>query len=362
MFFYSLRRRVRYNRKGKGAAWSYAWKGKRCLALCMDGKEVLGPMRGREKEPLGSMEVNRMAKYNVAEQIKRVLMVLLGNAIYAVAVTAFIVPNGLITGGSTGLALFFDYQFHVPIAVFVLCFNGIMFVLGAFVLGKSFALTTLISTFCYPMFLALVEKLPQISKLTDNPLLAAVYGGGLIGLAIGLVLRQGASTGGMDIPPLILNRIFGLSIPVMLYVFDSFILLLQMFISNSEQVLYGILVVLIYTIVLDKALLAGKSQMQVKIVSEKYEAMNQVIQNTMDRGSTLIRSVTGHMQKEQMMVLAVVSNREMPRLVRLAGEIDPQAFIIINQVSEVRGRGFTLKKKYDNAGERKPAGERTEAD
>lgn len=295
-----------------------------------------------------AVERRRNIGGRIAEQLRKVLMVLLGNAIYAVAVAAFIVPAGLITGGSTGLALFFGHWLHVPIAVFVLCFNGVMFLAGAAVLKKSFAITTLISTFSYPVILAFVQRIPQLGQMTDNPLLATIYAGGLIGLGIGIVLREGASTGGMDIPPLILNKLFGLSIPVMLYLFDCGILILQMFHSTGEQVLYGILVVMIYTVVLDKVLLAGKSQTQVKIISNEYTAINTMIQNTLDRGSTLIRSVTGHCGEEQMVVLSVISNRELPKLTMLATQIDPQAFIVINQVSEVRGRGFTMKKKYNS--------------
>lgn len=305
---------------------------------------VPSPGSGPESDPGPGFKAGR-------EQGRRICMVLLGNAVYAVGVAAFIVPAGLITGGSTGLALFFEHWLHIPIAGFVFCFNGVMFLGGAAVLGKGFALSTLVSTVSYPAILVLVQRIPGIDGLTDNPLLAAIYAGGLIGLGIGIVLREGASTGGMDIPPLILNRIFALSVPMLLYLFDCAILALQMFHSTGEQVLYGILVVLIYTVVLDKVLLAGKRQTQVKIISREYETINKMIQTKLDRGSTLVRSVTGRCREEQLVVLSVISNRELPKLTRLAAEIDPQAFIVINQVSEVRGRGFTMKKRYEGRAE-----------
>ncbi len=279
-------------------------------------------------------------------QIKRVIMVLLGNAVYAFGVAAFIIPNGLITGGSTGLALFFHYQFAIPVSVFVGIFNLIMFLFGAWILGKSFALTTLVSTFFYPLILSVFQQFPFSEGLTENPIFAIIYAGGLIGAGIGIVLREGASTGGMDIPPLVLNKKWGLSISVMLYVFDSGILLLQMFVSSSEQILSGILVVLIYTIVLDKVLLAGKTQTQVKIVSDKYEEINEMILNKMDRGSTLLKAQTGCLRKEQYMVLTVISNRELPKLNERIKAIDPNAFLMIDQINEVRGRGFTIEKNH----------------
>lgn len=279
---------------------------------------------------------------------KKILLVLLGNAIYSFGVVAFVVPNGLITGGSTGLALFFQYQLHLPIEIFVGVFNVVMFIVGACILGKAFALTTLVSSIAYPFILSFFQQFPQLGNLTDNPLLAALYSGGLIGLGIGIVLRQGASTGGMDIPPLVLNKKFGLSVAVMLYLFDSCILLLQVFISSSEQVLYGILVVMIYTFVLDKVLVAGKSQIQVKVVSAEYEAIREHILHKLDRGVTLFQAETGLLKNRQQVVMSIVSNRELPRLTALVKEIDPQAFIVIHQVNEVQGRGFTMEKYHKN--------------
>ena len=125
--------------------------------------------------------------------------------------------------------------------------------------------------------------------MTDDRLLCAVYAGLMIGLSIGIVIRAGASTGGMDIPPLVLNKKLGLSVSATMYVFDFTILLLQILFSDKEQVLYGILLVMIYTLVLDKVLLMGQSRTQVKIISQKYE---QIIRR-LDRGSTLIQAQTG---------------------------------------------------------------------
>ena len=168
----------------------------------------------------------------------------------------------------------------------------------------------------------------------------------MIGFSIGIVIRAGASTGGMDIPPLVLNKKFGLSVSVTMYAFDFTILLLQILFSDKEQVLYGILLVMIYTLVLDKVLLMGQSRTQVKIVSEKYEQINEQIIRRLDRGSTLIHAQTGYCRTELPMILSVVSNRELPRLTQMVNEIDPAAFLVVSAVKEVRGRGFSLNKEY----------------
>lgn len=279
-------------------------------------------------------------------KMKNVFFVFLGNTIYALAITIFILPNQMITGGTTGLALSFHHYFQIPISTFVFCFNAVMFILGAFILGKRFAITTLISTFYYPLILGVFQKIPILEKVTSDRMLSTICGGIMIGFAIGIVIRAGASTGGMDIPPLVLNKKFGLPVSAMLYVFDFTILILQMLFSDSEQIVYGILLVLIYSVVLDKILFMGTAQTQVKIISCKYEEINREILKRLDRGTTFIHAQTGYMQNEQPIILTVISNRELVKLNQLVMEEDPKAFMVISHVNEVRGRGFSAKKIY----------------
>ncbi len=280
-------------------------------------------------------------------QLKSIFWILVGNTMYALAITIFILPNGLITGGTTGLALFFYHQFGVPLQGFVTVFNVVMFVLGAAVLGKKFALTTVISTFYYPFILSVFQSLPALGKVTEDNLLAVIFSGLLIGAGIGVVIRAGASTGGMDIPPLVLNKKMGLPVSMTMNGMDTAILLLRIVFTDKEMVLYGILLVLVYTSVLNRVLLLGQAKMQVKIVTERYEEINQAIARDLDRGVTLFRSRTGHLKRDGYVVMSVVNNRELVQLNQLIQKIDPQAFIVIHQVNEVRGRGFTLKKEYD---------------
>lgn len=278
--------------------------------------------------------------------LKKIITVLAGNTLYALAVSLFILPNGLITGGTTGLALVAQYQFGIPVAVFVGVFNFLMFAAGALVLGKTFAVTTVLSTFYYPIILGLFENLFGSSPITGDMMLATVFAGLLIGAGIGMVIRAGASTGGMDIPPLILNKKFHLSVSGTMSVFDCLILATQMVFSGWEQILYGVLLVLLYTMVLDRVLILGRNQMQVKIISKRYEAISEAIQARLDRGTTLFLIEGGHLREASYAVLTVVSGRELTKLNDLVMGLDPDAFMIINQVNEVRGRGFTLHKEY----------------
>lgn len=278
--------------------------------------------------------------------MKNIIGILIGNTIYALAVLLFIVPNGLITGGSTGLAIAANHVFGIPITVFVSIFNIGMFIIGYIVLGKTFALTTLISTFYFPLILGVFENTIGYTLMTTDPLLSALLGGVMIGSAIGIVIKCNASTGGMDIPPLVLNKKLGIPVSVSMYAFDFLILLMQVFYTDKEMVLYGIVLVATYTIVLDKVLVVGKAQTEVMIVSKEYEKINEAIIHELDRGSTMLKSISGYMKNEYPVVMTVVSNRELPKLNDLVLGIDDHAFMIVSKVNEVRGRGFTYKKEY----------------
>ena len=289
---------------------------------------------------------------NIPGNVKKLAVILLGNFLYALAVAFFILPAGLITGGTTGIALFVQHCTGWAVSAFVSVFNIAMFVLGAAVLGRQFALTTLVSTFVYPLFLRLAETVAaHTGPLSRDPMLCTVFAGLLIGVGIALVIQQGASTGGMDIPPLVINKYTGISVAASMYAFDVLILMAQMVISRREQVLYGILLVCIYSVVLEEFLLMGKSQVQVKVVSLRHEAINRALQERLDRGTTLIAAQGGYSRQGVQLVLSVVSRRELFRVTELIRQIDPEAFLIIEQVKEVHGRGFTAKKKYGADGE-----------
>ncbi len=278
--------------------------------------------------------------------LKNIIGILVGNTLYTLAIVLFIIPNGLITGGTTGLAIIMNHSLHIPITLFVSIFNVIMFIIGLIILGKAFALTTLLSTFYFPFILGIFEQTIGYVKLTNDPLLAALLAGVMVGCGIGIVIKCNASTGGMDIPPLVLNKKFGIPVSVGLYVFDFLILLMQVFYTNQEMVLYGVVLVFTYSIVLDKVLVIGKAQTEVMIVSKEYEKINEAIIHELDRGSTMLKSISGYMKNEYPVVMTVVSNRELPRLNDLVLSIDAHAFMIVSKVNEVRGRGFTFKKEY----------------
>lgn len=296
------------------------------------------------------MTMENKTTKKVANAAWKLLLVLAGNTLYSLGVALFVLPTGLITGGTTGLGLVAQNYLHIPLSAFVAVFNLAMFLLGLAVLGKVFALTTVISSFYYPFILAVFQGAIGDVHLTDDPLLATILAGVMIGAGMGIVIRAGASTGGMDIPPLVLQKKLKIPVSLSLYAFDCCILLLQALFSNVEQVLYGLVMVLLYTLTLNKTLMLGTGQMQLKVVSKQYQAISQAIQKQMDRGTTLFHSQGGYDGKEGSTVLTVVDRRELSKLTELVTSIDPNAFMVVSQVNEVRGRGFTLPKRYGKKG------------
>lgn len=275
-----------------------------------------------------------------------ILMVVFGNFLYATGIVFFIMPSKLITGGTTGIAICVNQYIGLPVSYFVFGFNVFMFLLGFFILGRKFALTTVISTFCYPIALELLNKIAGDYVVTDDILLCTLFGGICIGASIALVIRAGASTGGMDIPPLILNKYLRVPVSISLFAADCVILALQAVFNDKEKILYGIVLVLAYSIILDKLLLLGTNKMQIKIVSDRSEDIKEAIISEIDRGVTLLHGMTGYLQKETDIIVSVVSNRELCKVEKLVHEIDEDAFVMISRVSEVRGRGFSVGKKY----------------
>ena len=269
-----------------------------------------------------------------------------GNLLYALTIKLFVLPTGLVMGGTTGLGLTANYLTGVPISAFVLAFNMVMLLLGLCVLGRRFAATTLLSSFIYPLALEFWQRLLGDYVLTKDVMLCTLFAGLGVGVSLGLVIRVGASTGGMDIPPLILNRLFRAPVSVCMYFFDVCILLSQGLFQSPEKLLYGVVLVMIYTIVLDKMLLMGTSRIEIKVVSEKSEEIRQAILQDLNRGVTLIQTESGYLRQNAQLVLSVLSSRELPKAEKLIHQIDPECFLMVSRISEVKGRGFSMQKKY----------------
>ena len=271
--------------------------------------------------------------------------ILLGNAVLAFAIAAFTVPHGLITGGVTGISLFLGRFLDLDVAAIVLILNLLALVLGLVVLGRTFLLATVGSSLLYPLLLDLTQKIPGIGALTDDPLLASLLAGGLIGIAVGLVMRVGASTGGTDVLNLVLHKWFHLPVSVFVYLTDFTILGGQALFSQPEQILYGIVLLVVETFTLNRVMLLGQPQVQVFAISERYEELRKKLLVELQAGVTMVMIETGCAGQRQEGVLCVIPPRKLFAAKELIHAVDPDAFITVTRIQEVRGQGFSMARR-----------------
>lgn len=281
------------------------------------------------------------------KKLASVLMVLVGNVIYAFSVKLFVLPANLMSCGTTGIALVMNHIFGLPLSEFIFVFNMVMLALGWWVLGRSFAMTTVVSSLFYPIALEVLNRTLGDLVITEDVLLNVLFAGMGLGLSLGIVLRAGASTGGMDIPPLILKKKLHIPVSVSLWAFDFTILLSQMMFHPLEDLLHGVLLIIVISIALNKVMLLGTSKTEVKIVSQEADKIRDAILSRVDRGVTMLQGKGGYLQEDTEVILSVVSNHELPKIETLARDIDPNCFMIISRVTEVWGRGFSYGKKYE---------------
>ena len=281
------------------------------------------------------------------KQLTNLALVLVGNMIYALAVKLFVLPANLISCGTTGIALVVNQLTGMNMSTFILLFNIAMLCLGWLVLGRKFAMTTIFSSLFYPVALEVLNRLLGDLRITDNMLLNVLFAGMGLGLSLGLVIRGGASTGGMDIPPLVLNHYFRIPVSASLWVFDFCIMLSQMAFHPLEDLLYGVLLLIAISVTLNKVMLLGTSKTEVKIISDRAPEIRDAILSRVDRGCTLLHGEGGYRHKSTEVILSIVSNNELPKIERLARDIDPASFVIVSRVTEVWGRGFTYSKQTE---------------
>lgn len=281
------------------------------------------------------------------EQLKILPILVLGNAMLAFAVCAFVVPYGIMLGGSSGISLTIQHLLpNLRLSAISAVVNFLLFLLGWIFLGKKFAAASLLSTILYPAILAVFEILPVSTLFHEELLVAALICGLLIGLGIGLVIRVGGSTGGMDIPPCILQKYFNIPVGTSLMVFDTLIVLMQVAFKGIDGVLLSVIVIWLSSVTINRTLVSGQKKVEITIISPEYQRIRQEILETMDCGLTLLDIETGYEGQKQKAIMSIVYARKYPPIRDAALKIDPHAFVIASEVTNVNGLGYTLDRKY----------------
>ncbi len=270
-----------------------------------------------------------------------IIWVILGTFLLTVSVQVFILPYHILSGGVAGLAVAFKPFFHIDETFFANMMVVILFFVGTWFLGKKFAINTVLSSILFPLFNSLLSKVSI--PLQISPVLASFYAGLIGGMGIGLVMRTGASTGGMDVPPLVLHKILGVKISILIIMTDGLTVLLGIVAYDLSSALIGLISVFTSAMAIDKILSLGKggSAKSVQIISCQWLKISHEISEKLDRSTTIIQSTGGFSQENKPMILCVVSARQYNVLLSIINEIDDKAFVITTDASDMHGEGFT---------------------
>ena len=283
------------------------------------------------------------------QQLKVLLYTLVGNTMLAFAVCAFIVPQGFMLGGSSGISLMVQQVLPIRLSIITAVVNISLFTLGLVFMGWKFAANSLLSTIVYPIIMAVMESTPVGNLFVgEDMLICALYCSVLIGAGIGLVVRVGGSTGGMDIPPCILQKFFGIPVGKSLLFFDGAIVLAQVLIKGPEGILYSLLILVLTSAVIDHTVVSGEATVQVIIISPEYDRIRHEILDNINCGVTMMDIETGMTAEKRQAILSVVYAKKYPEIRDAALKIDKSAFIIASDVKNVNGQGYTLEQVFLN--------------
>ena len=279
-------------------------------------------------------------------KLLRIGTIILGNVFVAFAVSTLVLENQLISGGVTGLGIVTNHYTGINISLIVGIINVLLFLLGLFFIGKKFALSTLISTFAFPVLLEFFNTNAIFHNYCQDTLLAVVLAGCLVGIGVGLMIRSDASSGGMDIIAIILNRKLGIPVFIMVNVFDFIILCMQATFSNPTKILYSIVLVFLLLFMLNKTLTKGSKMVQLVVISDCHEMIKKMIIEEADAGVTSLYSQKGFNETDTKTLLTIIPPVKLTKIKEQIKLIDPVAFMVVATVDEVSGRGYTLERHH----------------
>lgn len=296
------------------------------------------------------MGKNWMKTRKIRKILIDLLMIIFGNACIALSVAFFVIPNKLLVGGTAGIAVALNAFWGLPEELVINVLIYTLFIVGAVILGKGFFVKTIASTAVYPILLNLAGRLHDCIPahyIEMDTLTSIVCAGVLVGIGIGVVYRKNASTGGMDIIPLVINKYTGLPLHLLLLAVDCFTVLLGVIAYGLQAAVYGVISVALCSFVIDKTILFGAKQTkQVQIISQESDTILDKILEDLDRGCTIVESRGGYTNQKRDMLMVVVPIDEYQKLINTVHGIDKSAFIIVSDINEIRGRGFTISRDY----------------
>ncbi len=279
------------------------------------------------------------------EKLKFFFSIVVGNTLLAFAICAFVIPNDIMLGGSNGIALAIQHFLPLRLSIIAAGVNVALFALGWVFMGWKFAATSLLSTILYPMILAVFETLPLGTLFNENIVICALFCGVIFGLGIGMVVRVGGSTGGMDIPPCILNKYKGIPVGNSVMFFDILVVLIQVSIKGFDGLLLSILVIVVMSFTINRTVLIGDKKIQVLIISPAAQEIRKEILENINCGVTMLETEGGYKGTHQQAILTVVYSNKYTAIRDVALKYDQHAFIVASDVTNVNGKGYTISRE-----------------
>lgn len=276
-------------------------------------------------------------KHVVDERVHAYALIVMGCVIGGAAYPLFLVPNNIAPGGVTGVATIFNYLWSWPVGITSMVLNLPLFLIGYKSMGGIFAFRSLVATVLFSLFIDLL----QLPPLTDDPLLASVYGALVLGLGLGLIMRGGATTGGSDMVARMVHKRFPIvSVGIFLFLIDCAVILCAAFTMSADAALYALICIFVSARVIDLVLAGLGSAKACFIISKRSQAISQRIMEEMDRGCTLLSATGAYSGEQRTVVLSVVSMSEVIPLKRIVKQEDAKAFVFITDTHETLGEGF----------------------
>lgn len=273
-------------------------------------------------------------------RIYNLFLIVVGAALVALSINLFFLDLKIAPGGVSGLATVLHYITGVSMGILVICLNIPLFLIGVLTFGKKFVVKTLFATVVMSVILDVTEWFPQI---TEDMLLASIFGGGMMGLGLALVFRGGATTGGTDIAAKVVNHYFpSFRIGEQLFAIDACVVLTAMIVFRDFDIgFYSIITIWISAKMIDFVFEGVGYSKALFIVSDKSEEIGNAILKDVKRGVTAFHGEGMYTNTEKKILMTVVDQRQIPKIKEISKEFDKNAFIIITDVREALGNGFS---------------------
>ncbi|NOR17323.1 DUF2179 domain-containing protein [candidate division WOR-3 bacterium] len=271
----------------------------------------------------------------------KILYIIIGCIICALSYAVFLIPHQIVPGGVTGIAMLLHFLYHTPVGLAAIILNIPLFIIAIRILGVSYGIKSVIAIFITNLLIDFLVYTIKIPTPTNNTVLAALYGGLLLGAGLGLVFRGGASTGGTDIVGQILTRFTNLSVGMWIMIVDFVVITLAGVTTGSfELALLGYLALFLSSKVIDLVLEGMDYARAAFIISTKQDKIINGIYDKMRRGVTVLDGYSPYTKKKRPVIMCVITKKETHIFKSLIEDIDGNAFVILTDVFEVLGQGF----------------------